>query len=155
MTGSGTLTSLGLLSKSTVLAEEEDKIRIEFTTAAIVKKGQPVKLVAGTGFVTPWAKTDLQHLCIGYCDSDQASGALVTVVCRGFAIIYGISAAAANAGPATYNGYDSTDGATNTDYSGLIGYSIYGAATDVTDCIAWILDPVAAANALMRVLVKD
>lgn len=151
MTGSGTLTSLGGVSKTTVLAEEEDKIRVEFTTAAIVKKGQPVKLTAA-GLVTPWAKTDLQHLNIGYCDSDQASGALVTIVCRGFAIIYGISAAAANAGPATYNGYDSADADLQV---GAIGYSIYGVATDVTDCVAWILDQVGAANNLMRVLIKD
>lgn len=152
MTGSGTLTSLGGVSKTTVLAEEEMKIRVEFTTAAIVKKGQPVKLTAA-GLVTPWAKTDLQHLCIGYCDSDQASGSLVTVVTRGYAIIYGISAAAANAGPATYNGYDSTNPDTNE--VGAIGYSQYGAATDVTDCIAWILDQASAANFLMRVLIKD
>lgn len=152
MTGTGTLTSFGTSTKSVVLAEEEDKIRIEFTTAAIVKKGQPVKLTA-TGTITPWAKTDLQHLCVGYCDADAASGALVTVVCRGYAIIFGISAAAVVCGPGTYNGYDSTNADTN-QYS-AIGYSIYGAATDVTDAIAWVIDPASAANQLMRVLIKN
>jgi hypothetical protein len=151
MTGTGTLTSLGNVSKNTLLAEEEHKIRVEFTTAAQVYKGQLVKLTAA-GLVTPWAKTDLQHLAIGYADSDQASGALVTIVCRGYAMLFGIVAGATNAGPATVNGYDTAD--TDT-YQGGVGYSIWGAATDVTDCVGWILDQVAAANALVRVLVKD
>lgn len=151
MTGSGTLTSLGGVSKTTFLATEEDKIAIEFTTAAAVKMGQPVKLT-NAGLVTPWAKTDLQHLCLGFCAMDAASGGLVTVYLRAFAVIYAISAGAANCGPATYNGYDSTDADTSV---GAIGYSQYGAATDVTDAIGWILDQAAGANALMRVALKD
>lgn len=151
MTGSGTLTSLGGNSKTTLLAEEEDKIRLEFTTAAIVHKGQLVKLTAA-GLVTPWAKTDLQHLAIGYADAETASGALVTIVCRGYGLLFGIVAGATNAGPGTVNGYDTSD--TDT-YQGGVGYNIWGVATDVTDCVGWILDQAAAANALVRVLVKN
>lgn len=151
MTGTGTLTSLGGVSKTTLLAEEPDKIRVEFTTAADVKKGQFVKLTAA-GLVTPWVKADLQHLCLGYCDADVSSGAVVTVVCRGYAIHFGISAGAASAGPATTNGYDSADADTSI---GAKGYMIWGAATDVTDAVGWIIDQVTVANALMRVIVKD
>lgn len=151
MTGTGTLTSLGNPTKSTVLAEEEFKIRVEFLTAADVKKGQLVKLT-NAGLVTPWAKTDLQHTCIGYCDGDISSGGLVTVVTRGYALIYALSAAAANAGMATYNSYDTADADTTF---GAKGYNVWGVATDVTDCVGWILDQASAANQLMRVLVKD
>lgn len=151
MTGTGTLFSLGNPSKSTVLAEEEFKIRVEFTTAADVKRGQLVKLTAA-GLITPWAKTDLQHLCIGYCDADILSGALATVVTRGYAIIYALSAGAVNAGMGTYNSYDTTDADTTF---GAKGYNVWGVATDVTDCVGWILDQATLANQLMRVLVKD
>lgn len=151
MTGTGTLTSLGGVSKTTVLAEEPDKIRIEFTTAADVKRGQFVKLTAA-GLVTPWVKADLQHLCLGYCDADVLSGGAVTVVTRAYAVHFGITAGAASAGPATTNGYDSADADTTI---GAKGYMIWGAATDVTDAVGWIIDQAAAANALIRVLVKD
>lgn len=152
MTGTGTLTSLGNPSKSTILDYEEDKISIEFTASGAINKGQPVKLT-NAGKVILWAKTDLQHLCLGIALSTQADGELISVVTRGYAIVYGISAGAANAGPATYNGYDTTNANT---YDGVSkGFSIYGVATDATDAIAWIVDPAAAQYSLMRVLIKD
>lgn len=151
MTGTGTLTSLGGVSKTTLLAEEPDKLRIEFTTAADVKKGQFVKLT-NAGLVTPWVKADLQHLCLGYCDADVLSGGVVTVVTRGYAVHFGITAGAANCGPATTNGYDSADADTTV---GAKGYMIWGVATDVTDAVGWIIDQAAGANALIRVIIKD
>lgn len=151
MTGTGTFTSLGGASKTTVLAEEEDKIRIEFTANANVKRGMLVKLTAA-GQVTPWAAADLQHLCIGYCDSDQLATALVTVVMRAYSIIYGLSTAAANAGIGKQTAYDSADADATF---GAIGYNNWAAATDVTDTVGWIIDPATAANQLMRIAIKD
>lgn len=153
MTGTGTFTSLGNPSKTTILQYEEEKLAVEFTASGAIRKGVPVKLVAATGKVIEWAKTDLQHLCIGIALSTQADGDLITIVTRGYAMVWGIAAAGTtNAGPATYNGYDTTNADTD---KGLLGYSKYGAATDSTDAIAWILDPASGVGQLMRVVIKD
>jgi len=152
MTGSGTFVTLANPAKTVILQYEEDKLSIEFTANGAILKGQPVKLGID-GRVTLWAKADLQHLFLGIALSDCADGGLVTIATRGYALIWGISAGAANAGPATYNGYDTTHANT---YDGVNkGFSIYGAATDVTDAIGWIMDPAAAQYALMRVIIKD
>lgn len=152
MTGSGTFTSLGNPSKTTILQYEEEKLSVEFTASGAIRKGVPVKLT-NAGKVVEWAKTDLQHLCLGIALSTQADGELITIATRGYAMVWGISAGAANCGPATYNGYDSSNINTNDSYN--TGFSIYGVATDVTDAIAWIIDSAAAAYALMRVVIKD
>lgn len=144
----GTLTSLGSNSKTTFLATEEDKITIEFTTAAVVKKGQPVKLTPA-GLVTPWATTDGVASLIGYVYADAASGDLVTVWSKGFIILYGLSNAIQNAGPVAYTSYDST-----TDI-GSIGYSKYAAATDPLTINGWSLDAATAAGQLIRVLLMN
>lgn len=151
ITGSGTLVSLGGVSKSIVLAEEEDKLRVQFTTAAQVYKGQPVKLT-NTGTITPWLTSDAEHLCIGYCDADTAAAALVTIVCRGYALHFGIVAGAVNPGIATPNGYDSTD--TDT-YQGAIGYTIWQAGTTQANTLGWIIDVASAEYNLVRVIIKD
>lgn len=152
MTGSGTLTSLGGASKTTVLAEEEFKVRVEFTVNATINKGQLAKLNAA-GQVLPWTAADLQHTCIGYADSTEAAGALVTIVTRAYAILYAISTGATNAGIGMQTGYDSADA--ETSLNGAIGFNEWGAAADVTNTVGWIIDPATAANQLMRVLVKD
>lgn len=154
---SGTLTSLGNYSKTTFLAEEPRKISLEFTCAADVKKGQPVKLTA-TGQVTPWAIADLQHLCIGVCLSSQLSGELVTVITRGYVVIFALANAASQvAGISTYKGYDTTHNTSNnTDMPNpTFGYSLWGAPTDVTDMIGWALDAGTAQYDMIRVLIKD
>lgn len=146
-------TLLGKASKTTFLMDEEYKIAFECTASGAMFKGQPVKLTTA-GKVSAWASTDLQHLLFGFLTNDCADGDLVTVITRGFAMIFAIAnAASQNAGIGTYKGYDTTHNA--TDGAITTGYSLWGAATDVTDTVGWILDQSTAQYALIRVLLKD
>lgn len=153
----GTLTSLGNASKTTYLMVEPKKIALEFTTGGALKKGQPVKL-STTGTIVAWAQADLQHLLIGYCMADAASGDLTTIYTRGFGVIYALcNAGTQNAGIGTYKGYDTTHNTgNNTDQPAtVLGYSLWGAATDVTDTVGWMLDAGVAQYDLIRVLLKN
>jgi len=144
-------TTLGLNTKTTFLHTENHKTTVEFTASAVIQPGQLVKLDAA-GTISPWAATDLQHTCIGFAyNGAKAVGDLCTVWTRGYAIILGLSNAAQAAGPTTFASYDTT----NATPDGNKGYNKYKVATDVTDCIGWMLDQATAANQLVRVLIKD
>lgn len=145
----GSFTTFGSPSKTIVLATEEDKIAIEFAAAAAIKEGQPVKLDA-TGKVAIWAKADGRSSLLGFALMDAASGALVTIETRGYALLYGISAAAQASGLATINGYDTT-----TDVGGTKGYNTIGITATDTEMIGWALDVAAGAGQLIRFLVRD
>lgn len=155
----GYLSSLGAnSSKTTFLALEDGKIAVEFEVAAgqDLKSGQPVKLDA-TGKVTLWAPADLLTSLIGYVYNDGAAGALITVFCRGFAIIYAL-ANDQDAGPASYASYDTTNAvANNNQQSGAKGYSRYINEATAGEIHAWILDQIttAANTQLTRVLLMD
>jgi hypothetical protein len=153
MTGSGTFTQLGLNTRGKFLQQEEGKIALEFVTGTGgIKAGQPVK-IATDGTIVAWAKTDLQHKLLGFAYTDGAVGDYVTVITRGFAIQWGITSfnGATNAQEATFNGYDST----HDPGDGILGWNTWGAMTDVTDMVAWILDPTTAQYGYSRILLKD
>ncbi len=143
-------TAIGGKTKTTFLQTPNDKISIEFEVAAAqtLKRGQPVKLTTD-GKITPWAQADLEHTLLGYCYSDGAAGELVTVITRGTAVIFGISAAAQNAGPVSFASYD-----TATDINGVKGYSVYAAEVTAAEVSGLALDNAAGANALIRVLLR-
>lgn len=152
----GYLSSLGKVTKNTILKSEPDKLNEEFTVAAAqtIYQGQPVKL-NNAGEVTPWATADGEALLLGYalCQTPAAAGDLVTISVRGYITLMAITGGALNCGPVTYSSYD-----TSTDISGTTGYMIVAAAT-VTSGVApgmigWSLDQAAGANALIRVLLK-
>ncbi len=145
----GVLTTFGTPSKTVVLASEEEKIAIEFTTAAAVKEGQFIKIDA-TGKAAIWLKADGRSSCIGYALFDAPSGGLVTVQTRGYAILYGIAAAIQAAGLATTTGYDTTNSTNGTQGYNLIAIS----ATD-SELIGWALDASVAQYDLIRFLLRD
>jgi predicted RecA/RadA family phage recombinase len=141
--------SLGSNTKNTFLAVENGKIALEFEAAADVKKGQPVKLTAA-GKVTPWASADTKTFLLGVAHKDAATGELVTVVTRGYALINALSAAAINPGPVTYSSYDSS-----TSVNGTTGYSKYNATATDAERMAFNLTVAAGADALIQVLIMD
>lgn len=143
------MNTLGNKTKTTWLHTENHKTVFEATTSAAVKKGQPLKLDA-TGTVSPWAKTDLLYKCVGYAHEDVESGGLVSVWARGYAIKYGLTTGALNAGPVAYQGYDAS-----TDIGGATGYSTYANSATAAENNAWALDDADGADALVRVLVMD
>ena len=142
------ITLLGSKSKTTFLAPEEDKVTVELTANEAIKKGQPIKLTAD-GKAAVWAKADTEAALIGYAFGDAAAGELTTIWSRGYAVIFGISKAAQNAGPAVYDSYDSA-----TDISGASGYSVYDTAAPAA-VNGWVLDQSTGANELIRILLKD
>ena len=146
----GTLTSLGKNSKTTYLVADPGRPYIEFTAAATIKNGQPVKL-ANDGRVTPWAKTDALSLLIGHAYTQNlesvAADETVTIITRASAVIYGMSSAALNAGPITWSSYDSS----TEDDGGNIGYNVYEAAGANT-AMGWLLDQTTGANEVARIL---
>lgn len=138
----GALTSLGKNSKTTFLVVENEKLSVEFTVAAsnTIRNGMAVKLNT-TGQVVPWVKTDALNLCIGIAYTPKqetaAEGTLVTVVMRGYIMIFAMLAANSTAaGLGTVNGYNTA----NEDPHGNLGYNVYEAAASNT-ANAWILDP--------------
>lgn len=140
------ITALGNQTRTLILQEEAHKLTVELECAGAVKKGMPVKLTA-TGTITPWAKTDLQHLCIGYAYGDAAIGELCTIWTRGYMLVNALSHAAASAGPGAYES-TVTSGA-NT------GYTKWSGAADATTIGGWILDQATGADQPIRVLLKN
>jgi hypothetical protein len=143
-------TTLGQKSKTVFLATEADKITFEATNGATaLKKGMPVKLDTN-GTLLPWVSSDGRKALVGYAYGDCAAGELMTVWSRGYAIIYGISDDAQNAGPVTYNGYDDS-----TDVGGTTGYSNYKNESDYSKINGWALDNADDSGELIRVLLMD
>lgn len=108
-----------------------------------IKKGQPVKLTTD-GKVVPLASGDDAYLCIGVALQDRAGGELVTVVTRGYLILFATSAAAHNAGPAVFTGYDTSNNRPEVDDGG-----------SATTTMGWLIDDAAGAGEKVRILVKD
>lgn len=140
------ITALGNQTRTLILQEEAHKLTVEFECAVAVKKGMPVKLTTD-GQITPWAKTDLQHLCIGYAYGDAAIGELCTIWTRGYMLINALSQAALSCGPATYE--STVASGTNT------GYTKWDDGADATNIGGWILDDADGADQPIRVLIKN
>lgn len=117
-----------------------------------VIQGQPVVLNSdGTiqGFKTTdnikniigWASTDSKNPAYG--ESRQHGEIDVTIMVKGFAIIWGVSKAATVAGPVKPTGAKDADGI----------YSEYDVDTTSTNPIAFNLTPATAAGELIQILV--
>lgn len=153
----GYLSSLGKVTKNTILKSESHKLTEEFAVASAqtIYQGQPVKLNAA-GEVTPWAAADGDALLIGFamCQTPAAAGELVTVWTRGYLVLMAISGAAVDCGPVQYSSYD-----TSTDIGGTTGYNVVATATVTSgvaaSMIGWALDAADGANDLIRVLLKN
>lgn len=145
----GSLTTFGTPSKTILLASEEDKISIEFTTNAAIAEGQFVQLNAD-GTVGVWVKANGRSSLLGIALSTAASGALLTVLTRGYALTYGISGAAQASGLGTSTGYDTT-----TVVGSLKGYNTITITATDSEMVGWALDVAAAAGQLIRFLVRD
>lgn len=147
---SGTLTTLGNATKTIFLSTEPDKITCELTTGVQVYKGNPIKLDPTTGDALLWAKADGIGKLFGYAYGDAPIGTLVTVFTRAFAVVYGISTAAINAGPVSAQGYDNS-----TAIEGCTGYDTYANSSTTTEINGWTTTPAAAADDLIMIYLMD
>lgn len=150
------LTTLGNKTKTTILALESDRISLEFTAAAAIKPGQPVKLTAA-GKVTPWAKADKLVNLIGYAyGTATADGDLITVFTRGFLVIYALSNGVDDAGASVYTSYDTTTDLGENMPKGFSKYApIAGDGSEDAKANAFTLDQAAAAGTMVRVLMMN
>lgn len=139
------IVGLGDSVQSRILKTESHKLHHEFTVKAAnsVRQGMLVKLHTD-GTVEPVDAADTNNLAIGYCLQDAAAGEYVTVVCRGYAIIFAESQGALNAGPVEYDDFG----------SGSYDLPEFIAATDTTDYVGWAIDSASGANEIIRVLVN-
>jgi len=150
--------SSGSSSKTTFLnGPEAHKLFLEFEATSGIYVGQPCKLHADGGKVSPCADGDAESLMVGISihTAESAYGAHVTLATRGYAVIYCQSGAALNAGPVQYNGYD-----TSTLYTKVIALAAVvtpaeGAALPRSLHMGWALDKATDAGQIIRVLVKD
>ena len=134
--------TLGIPTTSPFLNEAEgDKIHLEFTVKTAVKAGMPVELFTN-GTVQPVTPGTASLTGIGVALQDRAADELVTVACRGFAVVNGEAKAASNAGPAVWDSFNAT--------TGLNVYDDGGAAATL---VGWVLDAATDSGDLVRVLV--
>lgn len=123
----------GTDTKTIFLKSESHKLFEEFEVVAgtDIKKGQPVVLeTAGT--VDAAAANDTPDLVIGFAMQDADAGELVTVMLKGFAIIFcEWEADSSNAGPVTVGAYNATTGYTEVDDDTVTYINMFG----------WALDP--------------
>lgn len=128
------ITLFGATPKTIFLnGPEQHKLHLEFEVKAAntVYKGQPVKLDAA-GTIVPAAAGNGPGIIIGYSIHDGAAGELVTVACRGYAVVNAeASTDALVAGPVKYaamnsaTGYAEYDDAT-VDTTNVAGFALDG-----------------------------
>jgi hypothetical protein len=146
------ITAFGDVTKTIFLNEAEShKLHLAFEAEGTIKKGQPVVLnTAETVSAAPDTTTNTtKDNIIGYAIQNAVDGEEVTIAMRGYATVFAMSQAALNAGPVKYAGVNSGDPR----------YMNYNQATEVATVLGlittgWSLDTVAAANLLIRVVVK-
>lgn len=141
------LTAIGDQAKVVILKHESHKLHHEFTVkaASAVSIGMPVKLDV-TGTIVPMGAADEEHLCIGYALFNAAAGEYVTIVMRGYTILFAESLGALAAGPVKYASYAAGASAYYPEY--------VLAATNVLTA-GWNLDQATAAGELIRICVKS
>lgn len=147
---SGTLYSLGNPTKTVFLASEPNKITVELVALVQLYKGNAIKLDPTTGSAAIWAIADGRDKLFGYCSGDAAIGTLVTVFTRAFAVVYGISTAAIQAGPVAPQGYDNS-----TEIEGCVGYDTWANSSTEQQITGWTTTPAAAADDLIIIYLMD
>lgn len=141
------LNTLGSITKTTILKSEAHKLHHEFlvATGSEVFFGQPVKLNTA-GEVVPIGAADNEDVCIGYAIMEAEADTRVTISLRGYAIIFGESVAALDAGPVKWASH-ATAAASR--------YNEYVASVAVGTTIGWNLDQTAGADEIVRILIKN
>ena len=80
---------IGSVTKSVFLQTESHKLCVEFVASGAIKAGQLVRL-ATNGRVAAYVHTESPQIeVLGICMHSAVDGQLVTVMCRGMAVIYG------------------------------------------------------------------
>jgi len=141
------LTQFGEKTKSVFLkGVESNKIHQEFEVKAgsSVIKGQPLVLNTD-GTVLPAAAGAKSFTVIGYALHTRATGELVTVAMKAYAIVWGQSLGALNAGPVKVGAAP-----TDTTYGGYVATADAAGA----DVVGFALDAAAAADELVRIAIQ-
>lgn len=126
--------------QATFLTVEVHKLHKEFSAAAPVKIGQPVKLTAD-GEITPLLAADAAYLKIGDSIHNAAAGGLATIMMRGHVEMTVEAAAAQDAGPVKW-----------TVFNTPTLRNRYGAAADAATTQGHSLEKATAAGQMITVV---
>lgn len=139
------LTAIGESPQTRLLKHESHKLHHEFTVedAEAVRIGMPVKLTVD-GKVLPLGAADEEHLCIGYALQDAEETEYVTIVMKGYSIIFAETLAALDCGPVKFASF----GAQPLDLPEYVA-----AATNVLTQ-GWCIDQAAGINETVRIVVR-
>jgi hypothetical protein len=150
--------TFGNVSKSTFLnGPESHKLHLEFDATANINVGQPCKMHADGGKVSPCVDGDAEQVMVGISihPGKSAYGDKVVLATRGYAVIYAQSAAAVTPGPVAYKGYDGTTKYNIVATLAAVTTPAEAAALPASLHFGWALDKATAASQIIRVLVKD
>ena len=130
------LTALGKQAQTVVLKTESHKLHHEFTVKAgsSIKKGQPVKLHTD-GTIEPLGVGVEEHISLGYALFSAEENEYVTIVMRGYAILFVQAFDAFDAGPVKYKDFGTGTIDSLPNYIG---------ATDSSDSQGWALEAAAS-----------
>lgn len=140
------LTAIGTNPQTVILKHESHKLHHEFVVAASnsVKVGMPVKLNTA-GAVVPLGAADEEHLCIGHALQDADATEYVTVVMKGYTIIFAETTGALDCGPVKYASFGAETVTTLPNY--------VAAATNVLTQ-GWCIDQAGGADVVVRIVLR-
>jgi len=150
--------TFGIESKSTFLnGPESHKLHLEFEATANINVGQPCKMHADGGKVSPCVADDPEQLMVGVSihPGKSAYGDKVVLATRGFTVIMAQSAAAVTPGPVQYKGFDGTTKYNIVGTLAAVATPAEAAALPSSLHFGWALDKATGAGQIIRVLVKD
>lgn len=150
--------TFGNVAKSTFLnGPESHKLHLEFEATDDINVGQPCKMHADGGKVSPCAADDAEKLMVGISihPGKSAYGDYVVLATRGYAVIYAQSTAAVTPGPVQYKGYDAGTGYNKVATLAAVTTPAEDAALPSSLHFGWALDKATEAGQIIRVLVKD
>lgn len=116
-------------------------VHIALIAAAVLKKGQPVKLDT-TGKLVAYVAADTEAIRLGSLSQNAAIGDDVTVYCKGSHLVNALSGGAVVPGPVEYVDFDATTGLPR-----------YQTTTGATKTVGMALIPAASSGTAIEVLI--
>lgn len=150
--------TVGNQTKTKILTgPESHKLHVEFEADDNIHIGQPCKMHADGGKVSPCAADDPENVIVGISihEGGSAYGDYVVLATRGYAIVYHEATAAVTPGPVQYKGYNATTGYNKVATLAAVTTPAENAALPSSRHYGWALDKATAEGDIIRVLIKD
>lgn len=150
--------TVGNSTKTVILTgPESHKLHLEFEAASGIYLGQPCKMHADGGKVSPCAADDPENVIVGISihDGKSAYGDYVVLASRGYVVVYMETTAAVTPGPVQYKGYNATTGYGKVANLAAVTTPAEAAALPSSLHFGWALDKATDSGDIIRILVKD